>query len=140
MDRYNRTHLPEIGWPVFDLKRRKFGICVGRGLWQGKDNAMAHIEGDRFPSNIFPGDIAYQFPKFYINDEVAWTHQVEGDGRDIPPHMTKDLGYYIKHVHYHVPRDVWQYTIAKQGMDGFNRFTEEDERNLELITRFVSKI
>jgi hypothetical protein len=136
----NRVHWPEIGWPVFDLKRRKFGICIGAGLWHGKEVSIVHIEGDRFPSHIVPEDVKYEYPKFYNNDEVAWTHQVEGDGMDLPPRMTKDLGYYIKHVHYHVPRDVWQYTIARQGMEGFDRILVEDESSLELITRFVPKI
>lgn len=123
--RSDRDYLPQVGWPVFDLRRRKFGICIEHILTEKGIAASVHIEGDRYPITITPELIEYEYPKFYNNDEVEWNGEP---------------GYYIKHVHYHVPRDIWQYTISKQGMEGFDRFVVEGEKELKLLRRFISKI
>lgn len=120
-----RKHLPEIGWPVYDLRRRKFGICIDVNA----EMALVHVEGDRFPRWITANENEYEYPMFYINDSVI----CRGMDEDPEP-------FYIKHVHYHVPNDTWQYTIARQGMKGFDRYVVEDERLLTLVERFISKI
>lgn len=129
-----RYFLPQIGWPVYDLRRRKFGICIDL-----LDNeAIVHVEGDRYPVKVKANQQEYEYPKFYINDEVSWKKLTEaGDGT---PYMTQDAGYFVKHVHYHVPKDKWQYTIGKQGIEGFDRFVVEGEHNLTLTKAFVPKI
>lgn len=123
--RFDRDYLPEIGWPVYDLRRRRFGICIGGTIIDNEEYAKVHIEGDRYPVTISPEMPEYEYPAFYINDQVTWK------GED---------GYYIKHVHYHVPKNVWQYTIAKEGIAGFDRFVVEGGNDLELVKRYVSPI
>lgn len=125
-----RYHLPEIGWPVYDLRRRKFGICIDTiGT-----KAVVHVEGDLNPVTVSPEMKEYEYPEFYMNDEVTWMEAIPDW-----PYVKKDPGYFIKHVHYHVPKDEWQYTIAKQGVEGFDRFTVTG-KELDLITRFIPKI
>lgn len=127
----NRDYLPRTGFPVYDLRRRKFGICVS-GI-HDKGTALAHIEGDTLPVSVAPHMNEYQYPKFYNNDEVKYT--IVKDGTSI-----SEEGYYVKHVHYHVPKNIWQYTISKQGIEGFDRIVVEGEDPLEIITPYTSPI
>lgn len=99
-----RDFLPKVGYPVYDLRRRKFGICI----YKDEDQCLAHIEGDQKPRFITQDNPDYEYPKFYMDDEVQYQNEE---------------GYFIKHAHYHVPKDVWEYTIAKLGMEGFDRIT-----------------
>jgi hypothetical protein len=132
--RHDRYSLPEIGWPVYDLRRRKFGICIDHEGMQ----AIVHVEGDYYPVRVNLEMPEYEWPEFYINDEVSWTHMVP-EGLENPPYMTEELGYFIKHAHYHVPKDVWEYTISKLGIKGFDRFVVTG-KELKLIKRFEPKI
>lgn len=121
----NRDYLPELGWPVYDLRRRKFGICIGRY----GEMAMVHVEGDVKPRLITSNEEEYEYPKYYVNDAVTWFLS-----------MQESAVYYIKHVHLHVPKGVWQYTIAQQGIDGFDRFTVDGDNGLDLVERHIPKI
>lgn len=122
-----RTYLPEIGYPVYDLRRRKFGICINTDENEFVNKALVHIEGDRYPRWITADDVTYEYPKYYMNDALRLLEK--------PSNV-----FYVKHVHLHVPRNIWQYTIAQQGIDGFDRFTIEGETQLELIERYVPVI
>ena len=123
-----RDYLPEVGYPVYDLRRRKFGICIQSDA----DNeymprVLVHIEGDLNPRWITSNEKEYEYPKFYISDAVQWLRM--GPSRE--------RTFYVKHVHLHVPRGIWIYTIAEAGINGFERYDVEGEYYLELMERAV---
>jgi hypothetical protein len=119
-----RDWVPMVGWPVYDLRRRKFGVCVRQMFGISE----AHIEGDSKPRIIKEEDIDFEYPKFYINDGVRW----------ISIHSQKGRIYYVQHVHYHVPKDIWQYTIALEGMEGFDKFVVTQDE-LEIVEPYSPK-
>jgi len=123
-----RAFLPEIGFPIYDLRRRKFGICIQSDA----DNeymprVLVHIEGDLNPRWITSNEKEYEYPKFYINDAVQWLRR--GPSRE--------RTFYVKHVHLHVPDNLWEYTISEQGISGFERYTIRGDYELELVNRAV---
>jgi hypothetical protein len=122
-----REYLPCIGWPVYDLRRRKFGICID--VMPATGAFLVHVEGDRFPRYGTPDDVEYEYPKFYNDDALKWSG--ENDPNAI---------FYVKHVHLHVPDSVWEYTIAQSGIKGFDRLTIRGENDLFLLKRHVSKV